>query len=221
MNNIKLSEKGLTLVELLATMVIASIISLFLFNIITSAMENNRVIQQENMLRDEADLIMSKMIKALYSTNQRAIIFNSIDKNESNIQLSNPTTCTVTPTGDYKNTSTCINYYLEVSTNISKCTKNNLGEFNNRNECITTLKPIGFHTESNVTKTYILDEMVVPSVSAIKILPTSKVIGNPNVTNNYEVILHLEITQKRNGKTYTRDLEFRNEIQPIVQTNGY
>ncbi len=221
MNNIKKSEKGLSLVELLATIVIASIISLFLFNMITSAMENNRVIQQENMLRDEADLIMSKMIKALYSTNQNAIIHNSTTNDESNIKLSNPTSCTVLPNNIYKNTSTCQNYYLEVSTNISKCTKNQLGELNNRNECITTLKPIGFYTESNVTKTYILDEIVEPSVPAIKILPTSKVIGDPKLTNNYEVLLHLEITQKRNGRTYSRDLTFRNEIQPIVQTNGY
>ena len=93
MSRLKSSEKGLTLVELLATIVIATIISLFLFNIISSAMENNRVIQQENMLRDEADLIISKMIKALYSTNQNAIIHNSSVDSKSNIKVSNPTTC--------------------------------------------------------------------------------------------------------------------------------
>ena len=217
----KLTEKGITLVELLATLVIATIISLFLFNIIATAMENNRVIQQENMLRDEADLIMSKMIKALYSTNQNAIINNTTTKDESNILVSSPTTCTVLPNNIYKNSSTCQNSYLEVSTNVSKCTKNELGDLINKNECIATLKPIGFSTESNVTKTYILDEIVEPSISAIKILPTSKVLGDPSNTNNYEVILHLEITQRRNGKTYTRDMEFRNEIHPIVLTNGY
>ena len=56
-------------------------------------MENNRVIQQETMLRDEADLIMSKMIKALYSTNQNAIIHNTTTDNKSNleIRIHNPT----------------------------------------------------------------------------------------------------------------------------------
>ena len=220
MNKVKLSEKGLTLVELLATIVIATIISLFLFNTISSAMENNRVIQQENMLRDEADLIMSKMIKAMYSTNQNAIIHNSSVDSKSNIRVSNPSSC-LYQNNMYIKTSTCENSYLEVSTNINKCLKDDKGQLINRNDCITTLKPIGFNTETNVTKTYILDEVVVPSNSSIKILPTSKVNGDPKNTNNYEVILHLEITQKRNGKTYTRDIVFKNEIQPIVKTNGY
>ena len=73
-------------------------------------------------------------------------------------------------------------------------------------------------SESAKTKLYILDEAIEPSISSIKILPTSKITGNPSATNNYEVHLHLEITQTRSGKTRTKQLDFINEIQPIVQT---
>lgn len=214
----KLNNDGLTLVELLAALVLVSIISVSLFSMIANAIDNNRVIQQENLLRDEADLLMSKIFKAIYSTNQTSIIHNTSLNDESNLVTSTPSTCIQQPNLKYKNTSTCKNHFLEITTDILKCLKDESGQIINPTQCVTTLKPLGFSTESAKTKLYILDEVIEPSISSIKILPTSKITGDPSVTNNYEVHLHLEITQTRSGKTRTKQLHFINEIQPIVQT---
>ena len=216
----KLNNAGLTLVELLASLVLVTIISIALFSMIVSAIDNNRVIQQDNLLRDEADLLMSKIFKAIYSTNQTSIIHNTSLNGESNILASTPSTCVTLPNNTYKNTETCKNHFLEITTDIMKCLKNEAGQLINRTQCATTLQPLGFSTDSAKTKLYILDEVIEPSLSSIKILPTSKITGDPSSSNNYEVHLHLEITQTRSGKTKTKQLDFINEIQPIVQTKG-
>ena len=91
--NKKLNNAGVTLVELLATLVLVTIISVSLFSMIANAIDNNRVIQQDNLLRDEADLMMSKIFKAIYSTNQTSIIHNTSLNDESNILTSTPSTC--------------------------------------------------------------------------------------------------------------------------------
>ena len=216
----KLNQAGVTLIELLATLVLVAIISVILFSLIGNAIENNRNIQQDNMLRDEADIMMSKVIKAIYATNQTAIIHNTTENEESHIVTTTPTSCSTTSDHTYKNSDTCKNYFLEISTNLLACAKDDAGKIINKTACNATLKPLGFSTNSGSTKLYILDEVLEPSVASIKILPSSKIIGNPGETSNYEVQLHLEITQKKGNKTYTKRLDFENEIQPIVQTKG-
>lgn len=216
----KLNNAGLTLVELLASLVLVAIISILLFSLIANAIDNNRAIQQDNLLRDEADIMMSKVVKAIYGTNQTSIIHNSTVNEESHIVTSAPTTCQTLANHTYKNSDTCKNAFLEISTNLLSCLKDESGQFINLAACAATLKPLGFSTNAGSTKLYILDEVVEPSISTIKILPSSQIIGNPNETSNYQVHLHLEITQKKSNKTYTKRLDFLNEIQPIVQTKG-
>lgn len=195
----KLNEKGITLVELLAVVILTAIVSILLFSITSKALENNRIISQEAILRDEADIIVSKFIKSLYSTKQETIIRNIT-------------------TGD--------NSYLEITNDLSKCRRDEDGRFldlsgnplNNDNLCKPTLKPIGFKTENGITKIHILDEQYTLSYNNIKVSPTSKVYGNPDDTSVYEIELNLEITQIRGNNKTSKAMKFKNEIQPIINS---
>lgn len=195
----KLNEKGITLVELLAVVILTAIVSILLFSITSKALENNRIISQEAILRDEADIIVSKFIKSLYSTKQETIIRNIT-------------------TGD--------NSYLEITNDLSKCRRDEDGRFldlsgnplNNDNLCKPTLKPIGFKTENGITKIHILDEQYTLSYNNIKVSPTSKVYGNPDDTSVYEIELNLEITQIRGNNKTSKAMKFKNEIQSIINS---
>lgn len=190
LNKLLKSQKGLTLIELLASVVLLSMISIFIFSITVKAIENNRVIQQETMLRDEADIIVSKFIKTLYSTKQNHII---------------------------KNTSgTAGNSYIEVTNDIEKCLRNEDGILINERACNDTLKPIGFKTTGGVTKIYIFDEVYSISQPNIQILSSSKINGDPQKTNIYEIELKLKITHKRGNKETSKEMTFANQIQPIL-----
>lgn len=184
------NEQGITLVELLASIVLLSILSIFIFSIITKTIEHNRVIQQETMLRDEADIIVSKFIKTLYSTKQAAIIRN-----------------TTNGKGDS---------YIEVTNDLRKCQKNEEGVLRNAEACNATLKPIGFKTVNGMTKLYILDEMYSIAHPNIKILPSSHIKGNPANSTLYEVNLTLQITHRRGKEEISKQQTFINQIQPIL-----
>lgn len=190
LNKQQTNEQGLTLVELLASIVLISIISVFIFSIATKTIENNRIIQQETMLRDEADIIVSKFIKALYSTKQGYIIRNT--------------------------TNSVGNSYIEVTNDLGKCQKNEEGILIDKGACDKTLKPIGFQTVNGVTSLYILDEQYSIAHPNIKILSTSLIKGDPNKTTLYEVNLTLQITHKRGNKETLKQMTFVNQIQPIL-----
>ncbi|MEO4053321.1 prepilin-type N-terminal cleavage/methylation domain-containing protein [Solibacillus sp. CAU 1738] len=190
MNKLLKNQRGLTLLELLASIVLISMISIFIFSITTKAIENNRVIQQETMLRDEADIIVSKFIKTLYSTKQGYIIRNT--------------------------TNSAGNSYIEVTNDLEKCQKNEDGNLINVTACNATLKPIGFKTVSGITKIYILDEVYSISHPNIQILQNSKVNGDPQKTSIYEIDLKLKITHKRGNKETSKEMAFTNQIQPVL-----
>lgn len=185
------NQKGLTLVELLAVLVLTAIVSTFLISITTKALENTRIISQETVLRDEADLIVTKFINTLYSTKQEYIIRN-----------------TITVGG---------NSYLEVTNDLSKCRRNESGVLINENECNKTLQPVGFKTANGMTKIHIFNEEYKIENNRIRILPSSKINGNPETTNVYEIVLALSITHTRGNSDSTKEMVFKNEIQPIVK----
>lgn len=60
------NDKGLTLVELLAALVIVSIIGALSYSVLFQGYSNYQRIQAETQLRDEADLIMSSFIKDMF-----------------------------------------------------------------------------------------------------------------------------------------------------------
>ncbi|MGM9950423.1 MAG: type II secretion system protein J [Lysinibacillus sp.] len=190
MNRRMKNEQGLTLVELLASIALLSILSIFIFSIMTKTMENNRIIQQETMLRDEADMIVSRFIRTLYATKQGNII-----RNTTNGQG---------------------NSYIEVTNDVGKCQRNEAGLLIDERACNTTLKPIGFKTENGTTKLYILDEQYTIANPNINISATSHIKGNPASTTLYEINLTLQITHKRGNKEVPKQMTFVNQIQPIL-----
>ena len=187
------NEQGLTLVELLAGIVLLSILSIFIFSIVTQTIENNRIIQQETMLRDEADIIVSKFIKTLYSTKQGHIIRNTTNGRG--------------------------NSYLEVTNNLGKCQRNEAGLLIDEAACNSTLKPIGFITERGTTKLYILDEQYTVANPNINISADSHIKGNPASTTLYEINLTLQVTHMRGNKEVSKQMTFVNQIQPILTSN--
>lgn len=88
------NNKGITLVELLATLVIVSIIGAFSYSVLSQGYANYQRIQVETELRDEADLIMVSIIKDLFVLKEGEIkLENKCTSGTSNSYL------TVTKTG--------------------------------------------------------------------------------------------------------------------------
>lgn len=63
---IKSNENGLTLIELLATLVLLSIVSVLSYSIIFQGFNNFQRTKIETELRDEADLIMTNLVRDLF-----------------------------------------------------------------------------------------------------------------------------------------------------------
>ncbi|MGE7997408.1 pilus assembly FimT family protein [Lysinibacillus sp. NPDC093190] len=189
MNKYIKNHNGLTLIELLATLVILAIVSTLIFSILMKTLETNRNVQQETILRDEADIIVSKFIKTLYTTNQSHIVRNISNK------------------------------YIEVTNDITKCQKDDDGVWKITSECQNTLEPIGFKTEGNTTYIYFKKEKYAVQNSGIEILDNSEIIGNPVKADSiYEINLNLKVIKKRSGIDQPKTMEFKNRIQPIVSS---
>lgn len=88
LNKILKYEKGMTLVELLAVLVLLVIVSIFVFGFLKSGLETTNEIRSESFLRDEADYIISSFIKEIYVTKQSHII----DNNGSFLEVTNDIT---------------------------------------------------------------------------------------------------------------------------------
>lgn len=86
---LKLLKKnnGVTLVELLATLVIVSIVGTLSYSVLSQGYSNYQRIQVETELRDEADLIMASMIKNLFVLKESEITLSNECTPESNNSL--------------------------------------------------------------------------------------------------------------------------------------
>lgn len=71
--NLVKSQQGITLVELLATLVLVSIIGALTYSVLFQGYANYQRIQAETELRDEADLIMANMIRDMFSAKKSEI----------------------------------------------------------------------------------------------------------------------------------------------------
>ncbi|MBD8034551.1 MULTISPECIES: PilW family protein [Solibacillus] len=79
MNN----QKGLSLVELLAAIVIFSLIAIFATTILLSSIKTYAKINSDTILRDEADLVMANLIKEIYISKDSEIIFTENTSNHN------------------------------------------------------------------------------------------------------------------------------------------
>lgn len=120
------NQSGLTLIEVLAALVITAFISILAINILLNGLDSYKKISQDTLMRDEADYLMSQLIKDIYTTKSSTVIGivnptgNSTD---SYIQVksgNNP----VTHTGFKKNSA---------SRNIELVIKNQIIPLNNSN----------------------------------------------------------------------------------------
>lgn len=85
---VKFNEKGVTLVELLATLILISIVSALAYSIFFQGYGNYQRIKVETELRDEADLIMASFVKDLFVLKESEIkLINSCATNSSHLVI--------------------------------------------------------------------------------------------------------------------------------------
>lgn len=73
-SNIRFNEKGLTLVELLATIVISSVIFILIINTLISGMTSYKSVNKQISLHDEGNYVMTQFINQIYvATNVKLI----------------------------------------------------------------------------------------------------------------------------------------------------
>lgn len=87
------NEKGLTLIESLLSLVLFSIIGTVVYFVLLSGLTTEKKIYHETLIRDEADLVMSQIIDALYtapvskvkdaSNGQQNVLVYEINENTS------------------------------------------------------------------------------------------------------------------------------------------
>ena len=183
------NEKGLTLIELLACLILFSIIAIFVFNLIVKATSDTSNIRLETELRDEADLLVSQFMKELYGLQNEAIIY-----------------VTTNATGTY----------LEVTTNLLKCLKKENGQLENEQACKQTLIKYGLVKDPVTQRLHLQLGTSSPYVprEAIEILPTSTITAKQN-NRIYELKLDLRITKKQRNQSVEKTLSFSNTVSPI------
>ncbi len=82
LRNRYLNEKGLTLIESLLSLVLFSIIGTSVYFVLLNGLNTEKKIYNETLIRDEADLVMSQIIDALYTAPA-----SRVDESTSNPQL--------------------------------------------------------------------------------------------------------------------------------------
>ena len=165
LNSKRLNETGITLVELLAVLTLMSFISIFTISLIVKSTETTNAIRVETSLRDEADIIVSSLIKSIYSTKQAHIIQNVTDNENS---------------------------YLNVSSSPALCKRDTAGNLILDTACKNSLKPIGFITTNGKTRLHLRNEIYEVSNNNITILKSSRIVGDPANATSYKITLVLQ-----------------------------
>ncbi|MEK4128307.1 type II secretion system protein [Solibacillus sp. FSL W8-0474] len=182
MSKIIKNNKGLTLVELLAAIVLIIIVSAFVFRLLYSGIDTTNKIRTESFLRDEADIIISRFIKEIYSTKQSHIIEN---------------------TGSY----------LEIAKDISKCTKDDVGNWLRNSNC--EIYKVGFLKEGDIMTLVFKNGIYKIQNSSIQINDDSFIDGNPKETSLYKISLSLTYQYNPSIKASSKRMDFINQIQAI------
>ncbi|WP_203246778.1 prepilin-type N-terminal cleavage/methylation domain-containing protein [Sporosarcina beigongshangi] len=67
------NERGLTLIELLAATILTALIAVFAFSLLMKGIQHYNNIAMDTVFRDEADILMSSLVKELYTTKESQI----------------------------------------------------------------------------------------------------------------------------------------------------
>ena len=84
MNKILRNKKGLTLIELLSAVTLTSLIFIFAGSFLVKGINHYNNISNEIALRDEADIIMSNLVRTLYTTKESTILLREFPKKNTN-----------------------------------------------------------------------------------------------------------------------------------------
>ncbi|NME06160.1 hypothetical protein [Psychrobacillus sp. BL-248-WT-3] len=82
MNKYIKNQNGLTLLELIASLILSVTIAILAFSLIFKGFEHYEHIQVVNNLRDEADFLMAELVKDIYTTKETDIT-QAPDKNKN------------------------------------------------------------------------------------------------------------------------------------------
>ncbi len=73
MIKLRTDEKGISLIELLAGVFIASLISIMIFSILNIAIKTSERVSAEEEIRDEADIILGNFLESIFLTKESEI----------------------------------------------------------------------------------------------------------------------------------------------------
>ena len=76
-------NKGLTLIELLAAVTLTSLLFIFAGSLLVKGINHHNNISDEIALRDEADLMMSNLVRYLYTTKETDIVSTKFPYNNT------------------------------------------------------------------------------------------------------------------------------------------
>lgn len=101
------NQHGMTLIELLVAITISAVVSIFAFSLLLKGVENYTKISQETQFRDEADYLMSNLVKTIYTTREEDIqkIVNPIGNSKSSYLEIKKADSSIIKTGFIENAS--------------------------------------------------------------------------------------------------------------------
>lgn len=182
----KLDEFGLTLLEVLVSIVLTVIIALFSFSFLTNSINTQKKIMIENNIRDEADLIMSNLVRNFYTLREnqvRKTEFDDINKK----------------------------YLIYSSTLESSCSKPTSVE--DKDNClITGFTPLNVDGRT-IMKLNIKNQEYLVSSPYITIHKDSYI--KSSTSTNKKVSYHIKLALEYDNKKFSKVYYFENQIQSI------
>lgn len=182
----KLDEYGLTLIEVLVTIVLTVTIAIFSFSFLTNSINTQKKIIIENNIRDEADLIMSNLVKNFYTLKENEVRnteFDDINKK----------------------------YLIYTSILESSCSKPTSVEY--KNNCLITGFSPATVDENTIMKLNIKNQEYLVSNPYITIHKDSYI--KSSTSTNKKVSYHIKLALQYDNKKFSKVYYFENQIQSI------
>lgn len=188
MKNHLLNEKGLTLIELLATLVLVSIISIFSFSLISSAIDSYRINQLNSEIRAQADLLFLTVNKEV-TPSHFAKIKETISVNSNQNSEVSKLTISTTPF------LSCPEYKEDLAV------------------CTSSTQVIELKALNGQTELVIGGSTVLPSTK-FQIDPTSTFVIDKK-TQTVRLILKFNYSYARGNKNQNKSETFTQTFRPI------